>query len=215
MRREMFMAIHLYSHSFIHVERKHLLNICKKRRPGLIFLFSKSLDALRTGVWVQNRKIFTLQYRFGSHSARVSFISRRSLVWSGCVYFHSQFLSIDTAIMGNILQRNSVVDGDVKTPPMAALTSAEVDIIKETWKIPSANVSAETCNKEWRKCFHSLPCFSIVDVRLSWADFLHLPRAVPRKSTKVLGFQRRSTRQSQSEFQFASITIKNDNSNCV
>jgi MinD superfamily P-loop ATPase len=50
--------------------------------------------------------------------------------------------------MGNILQRNSVVDGDVKTPPMAALTSAEVDIIKETWKIPSANVSAETCNKE-------------------------------------------------------------------
>lgn len=50
--------------------------------------------------------------------------------------------------MGNILQRNSAVDADVKTPPMQALTADEVQIIKETWKIPSANVSAETCNKE-------------------------------------------------------------------
>jgi MinD superfamily P-loop ATPase len=49
--------------------------------------------------------------------------------------------------MGNILQRNSSVDADVKTPQMASLTTAEVEIIKETWKIPSANVSAETCNK--------------------------------------------------------------------
>ena len=51
--------------------------------------------------------------------------------------------------MGNILQRNvSTTDNDVKTPQIVKLTTAEVEIIKETWKIPTANVSAETCNKQ-------------------------------------------------------------------
>lgn len=50
--------------------------------------------------------------------------------------------------MGNILHRNSQAGNDVPTPQMAELTPAEVDIIKETWKIPSANVSAETSFKK-------------------------------------------------------------------
>lgn len=45
--------------------------------------------------------------------------------------------------MGNILQRNATIDSDVVTPQMKSLTPAEVEIIKTSWKIPSANVSAE------------------------------------------------------------------------
>lgn len=46
--------------------------------------------------------------------------------------------------MGNILQRNAGIDSDVVTPALPkSLTPAEVEIIKATWKIPSANVSAE------------------------------------------------------------------------
>lgn len=45
--------------------------------------------------------------------------------------------------MGNALQRSSSADNDVPTPKIAELTPADVKIIKETWKIPSANVSAE------------------------------------------------------------------------
>jgi hypothetical protein len=48
--------------------------------------------------------------------------------------------------MGNFLQKlssSSSNGGDVPTPPIAELTPAEVQIIKETWKIPRANVSAE------------------------------------------------------------------------
>lgn len=64
-------------------------------------------------------------------------------------FFTHNFLSIGAVIMGNFLQSftSSAVDDEVKTPPMASLTKEEVRIIQETWKIPSANVSAETCNK--------------------------------------------------------------------
>lgn len=47
--------------------------------------------------------------------------------------------------MGNILQRHASESDGLVTPKIVALTPKEVDIIKETWKIPSANVSAETC----------------------------------------------------------------------
>lgn len=45
--------------------------------------------------------------------------------------------------MGNTLRRGSSADTSVPTPKIPDLTPAEVEIIKETWKIPSANVSAE------------------------------------------------------------------------
>lgn len=46
-------------------------------------------------------------------------------------------------MMGNILQRFSAHESDVPTPSIVALTPAEVKIVKASWKIPSANVSAE------------------------------------------------------------------------
>ena len=45
--------------------------------------------------------------------------------------------------MGNILHRHSSADNDIPTPKLVELTPADIKIIKETWKIPSANVSAE------------------------------------------------------------------------
>lgn len=42
--------------------------------------------------------------------------------------------------MGNILHRTLPGDADVVTPTMKELTPKEVQIIQETWKIPSANV---------------------------------------------------------------------------
>lgn len=47
------------------------------------------------------------------------------------------------ANMGNILQRNAPNDGAFPTPKIPTLTPAEVQIIKSSWKIPSANVSEE------------------------------------------------------------------------
>lgn len=45
--------------------------------------------------------------------------------------------------MGNFLQRANASNDSVNypTPQIVALTPTEVQIIKETWKIPSANVS--------------------------------------------------------------------------
>jgi hypothetical protein len=51
--------------------------------------------------------------------------------------------------MGNLFQRTSAAGNDsaeYPTPKIVALTLAEVEIIKETWKIPSANVS----RSRWR-----------------------------------------------------------------
>lgn len=48
------------------------------------------------------------------------------------------------------------------------------------------------------------------DLRLSWAHFLHIPRTLPRKPAEILGFQRYSTGRSESESQFASITMNNN-----
>jgi hypothetical protein len=52
--------------------------------------------------------------------------------------------------MGNLFQRTSAAnDGaDYPTPKIVALTSTEIDIIKETWKIPSANVSYSSFEME-------------------------------------------------------------------
>lgn len=47
--------------------------------------------------------------------------------------------------MGNILQRNAPTDGAFATPKIPTLSSEEVQIIKSSWKIPSANVSEEVC----------------------------------------------------------------------
>jgi hypothetical protein len=47
--------------------------------------------------------------------------------------------------MGNILHRTSTSEGDIPTPKIVELTPTEVEIIKSTWKIPSANVSARKC----------------------------------------------------------------------
>lgn len=42
--------------------------------------------------------------------------------------------------MGNSLNKNASIDCDVVTPEIKALSENEIEIIKETWKIPSANV---------------------------------------------------------------------------
>lgn len=42
--------------------------------------------------------------------------------------------------MGNSLNKSSG-DNDVPTPEIVALSENEIKIIKETWKIPNANVS--------------------------------------------------------------------------
>lgn len=47
--------------------------------------------------------------------------------------------------MGNILQRNAPTDGAFATPKIPTLSPEEVQIIKSSWKIPSANVSEEVC----------------------------------------------------------------------
>ncbi|CRK93815.1 CLUMA_CG007342, isoform A [Clunio marinus] len=72
--------------------------------------------------------------------------------------------------MGNILQRNSPKEPDVPTPQITALTPDEVDIIKATWKIPSANAfdSAETILYTFLERFpEHQPKFSFRDVPLS------------------------------------------------
>lgn len=43
--------------------------------------------------------------------------------------------------MGNSLNKTSAGDNDVPTPEIVALSENEIKIIKETWKIPNANVS--------------------------------------------------------------------------
>lgn len=45
--------------------------------------------------------------------------------------------------MGNQLHKNVHADNSAPTPTIVDLTAAEVESIKSTWKIPSANVSAE------------------------------------------------------------------------
>lgn len=46
--------------------------------------------------------------------------------------------------MGNFLQKFHTTaatdNGDYPTPQMVVLTKAEIELIKETWKIPSAHV---------------------------------------------------------------------------
>lgn len=86
----------------------------------------------------------TKQYlRFDVTSAlvrHVRFIFHRTVAWSSLLC--ETLPSIDL-IMGNALQRGSSADNDIPTPKIAELTPAEVKIIKESWKIPSANVSTE------------------------------------------------------------------------
>lgn len=43
--------------------------------------------------------------------------------------------------MGNSLNKTSSGENDIPTPEIVTLTEKEVKIIKETWKIPNANVS--------------------------------------------------------------------------
>lgn len=43
--------------------------------------------------------------------------------------------------MGNSLNKTSSSDNEIPTPEIVALSEKEIKIIKETWKIPSANVS--------------------------------------------------------------------------
>lgn len=43
--------------------------------------------------------------------------------------------------MGNSLNKNSPGDNEIPTPKITELSENEIKIIKETWKIPSANVS--------------------------------------------------------------------------
>lgn len=49
--------------------------------------------------------------------------------------------------MGNVLQKHTPAE-DIPTPKIVEMTPTEVNIIKETWKIPSANVSADICDLE-------------------------------------------------------------------
>lgn len=126
--------------------RKHLfgVHLCTKNRVAAIFLFysvllQNHLSCLCKCEWrVMKQQIFTLH--FGFHSARAFHFSLD--LWSEQFehLFPWHFLYW---IMGNALQRNSPGDCDVKTPSISALTPAEVDIIKTTWKIPSSNVSVK------------------------------------------------------------------------
>lgn len=52
--------------------------------------------------------------------------------------------------METISQSSS--DVDIPTPEMTTLTPAQVNIIKESWKIPSVDVSTEMYNYEIRDC---------------------------------------------------------------
>jgi hypothetical protein len=42
--------------------------------------------------------------------------------------------------MGNLFNKTASSDNDVPTPQIVALSENDIKIIKETWKIPSANV---------------------------------------------------------------------------
>lgn len=52
--------------------------------------------------------------------------------------------------MGNIHNKNSP-DKNVPTPEVVELTPTEVEIIKETWKIPCENVSFKSSLKNKNK----------------------------------------------------------------
>jgi hypothetical protein len=47
---------------------------------------------------------------------------------------------IENLAMGNLFNKTASSDNDVPTPEIVALSEQEIKIIKETWKIPNANV---------------------------------------------------------------------------
>lgn len=71
----------------------------------------------------------------------VRFISPRTLV--ECSWDRRWIIQSFDNKMGNILNRKSSSEDEIPTPKIVDLTPAEVEIIKTSWKIPSASVSAE------------------------------------------------------------------------
>lgn len=104
---------------------------------------SKSLTAMVCvgESWYRMKMIFTLPWELRRSSfGHVRFIFRLTL---GSRSWVSVTVSGIATNMGNILQRNAPSDGAFPTPKIPTLTPAEVQIIKSSWKIPSANVSEE------------------------------------------------------------------------